>query len=83
MEDQVMFEEMTNYDDVDLGEVTQSGSGNGLKIFGGVLALAGLGYGAYRLIKKRKAKKGKKGDDDGYGVIEVKRVRDVDDEDEE
>ena len=33
-------------------------SGNGLKIFGGVVALAGLAYGGYRLWKKRKSKKG-------------------------
>jgi uncharacterized membrane protein YebE (DUF533 family) len=38
-------------------EYVPAGSGNCLKIFGGVVALAGLAYGGYRLWKRRKSKK--------------------------
>ena len=58
MEDQVMFEEITNDEVLEVAEdIVEAGRFTGLKIFGGVVALAGLGYGAYRLIKKLKAKK--------------------------
>lgn len=71
--------EIMNNEVVDevIDEVTIGSSGQGLKIFGGALAIAGIAYGGYRLIKKIRAKK--KGDcgvvnitdeDDDY-VIEV------------
>lgn len=38
-------------------EVVSAGSGNGFKVVGGVLAIAGLAYGGYKLVKKLIAKK--------------------------
>lgn len=48
---------MTTFEDVEVADVVEASSGNGLKYVGGALALAGLAYGGYRLFKKRKAKK--------------------------
>lgn len=44
-------------------EIVSSGSGIGLKVIGGVVAIAGLTYGAYKLYKKHKANKESKDDD--------------------
>lgn len=71
MEDQnmVVFDEVTDV----AGEVA-TGSGKGWKIFGGGLAIAGLAYGGYKLVKKFiKRKNG-----DGYTTVPPRR----DDEDE-
>ena len=38
-------------------EFVSRGSGNGLKILGGGVVIAAIGYGVYRLVKKIKAKK--------------------------
>ena len=40
-------------------EIAPTGSGNGLKAVGGLLAIVGLAYGGYKLFKHRKAKKEK------------------------
>ena len=38
-------------------EVVPVSSGNGFKVVGGVLAIVGLAYGGYKLVKKLIAKK--------------------------
>lgn len=48
---------MTTFEDVEVADVVEVSSGNGLKYVGGVLALAGLAYGGYKLFKRHKAKK--------------------------
>lgn len=60
--------EIMNNEVVDevIDEVTTSSYGRGLKIFGGVLAIAGVAYGGYRLIKKIRAKK-----KEDYGVVDI------------
>ena len=50
-------QEMMNNEVMDVAEVTQNSSGNGLKVVGGLVAVAGLIYGGYKLLKKREAKK--------------------------
>ena len=40
-------------------DIAPTGSGNGLKVAGGLLAIVGLAYGGYKLFKHRKAKKEK------------------------
>lgn len=53
-------------------EIMEVSSGNGLKLVGGALIIAGLAYGGYRLIKKLKAKKEK------TDVVEVVDYTEVD-----
>ena len=60
--------EIMNNEVVDeiVDEVTIGSSGRGLKIFGGALAIAGIAYGGYRLVKKIRAKKR-----EDYGVCHI------------
>lgn len=66
MEDQnmVVFDEVTDV----AGEVVTTGSGKGWKLFGGGLAIAGLAYGGYKLIKKFVNRK----NGDGYTTVPPK-----------
>lgn len=51
---------MTNNEVMEMTEeIVEVGSGNGLKLVGGAMIVAGLAYGGYRLFKKFKAKKEK------------------------
>lgn len=51
---------MTNNEVVEMTEeIVEVGSGNGLKLVGGTIAVVGLAYIGYRLFKKFKPKKEK------------------------
>ena len=48
---------MTNNEVLEVAEdLVPTSSGKGLKVFGAVLAVAGLAFGGYKLIKNRKSK---------------------------
>ena len=55
---------MTNNEVVEVAEdLVPASSGNGLKMVGGALVIAGLIYGSYKLITKIKAKKKEKAEE--------------------
>ena len=56
---------MVNEEVMEVAEEFTAGSGNGLKVVGGVLAVVGLAYAGYKLAKRIKAKKVQ------YGTPEV------------
>lgn len=52
-------------------------SGNGLKVLGGVVAIAGLIYGGYKLWTKHKAKKEQLTDDSVVCDVDAENVEDI------
>lgn len=63
---------MTNNEVVEVAEeVIEAGFGNGLKLVGGTLIIAGLAYGGYRLFKKLKSKKDAAKLDEAVDYVDV------------